>query len=165
MPTNPHPTPTIRHLPTMSITTITLCLIMNIQPALQLMPTSTQQHPRMDTINLLTPTSTKSPRMGQPPANISLQQNLVLCTMSPFGNGSAQFITGVFNTSAVILDDFSSFSRYECKKDRRKRSILTLLKLLVGKEKKEKKKKCDSVPVRHCPTVAKVRPVVKCEHH
>ena len=103
--------------------------------------------------------------MGQPPANISLQQNLVLCTMSPFGNGSAQFITGVFNTSAVILDDFSSFSRYECKKDRRKRSILTLLKLLVGKEKKKKEKKCDSVPVRHCPTVAKVRPVVKCEHH
>ena len=45
---------------------------------------------------------------------------------------------------------------------------MTLLKLLVGKEKKEKKKKetkCDSVPVRHCPTVAKVKSVVKCEHH
>ena len=64
----------------------------------------------------------------------------------------------------VILDDFHS-CRYDCTKGRRKRSILTLLKLLIGKEKKKEKKKCDSVPVRYCPTVAKVRPVVKCDHH
>ena len=67
----------------------------------------------------------------------------------------------------MILDDFHS-CRYDCKKGRKKRSILTLLKLLMGKEKKEKKKekkKCDLVPVRYCPTVAKVRPVVMCGHH
>ena len=66
----------------------------------------------------------------------------------------------------VILDDFHS-CRYDCTKGRRKRSILTLLKLLIGKDKKEKKekKRCDSVPVRYCPTVAKVKPVVKCDHH
>ena len=68
------------------------------------------------------------------------------------------------------MDEFCSF-RYECTKGRRKRSISTLLKLkqsllklLVGNEKKEKKK-CDVVPVRYCPTVAKVKPVVKCGHH
>ena len=75
------------------------------------------------------------------------------------------------------MDEFCSF-RYECTKGRRKRSILTLLKLkqsflklLVGnekkkkKEKEEKKKKCEVVPVRYCPTVAKVKKVVKCGHH
>ena len=68
------------------------------------------------------------------------------------------------------MDEFCS-SRYECTKGRRKRSILTLLKLkqsllklLVGNEKK-KEKKCDVVPVRYCPTVSKVKPVVKCGHH
>ena len=68
------------------------------------------------------------------------------------------------------MDEFCS-SRYECTKGRRKRSILTLLKLkqsllklLVG-NKKKKEKKCDVVPVRYCPTVAKVKPVVKCGHH
>jgi len=38
-------------------------------------------------------------------------------------------------------------------------------KRLNGKEKKEKKKKCEVVPVRYCPTVAKVKKVVKCGHH
>ena len=44
---------------------------------------------------------------------------------------------------------------------------MTLLKLLIGKDKKDKKekKKCDSVPLRYCPTVAKVRPMLMCGHH
>ena len=143
----------------MSIT-ITLCLTTNILPARQPMPTNTLQQPHMDTIKPPTLTSTKhqSPPMG-PPVNTT--PKLVLYTMSPFGNGSAQLITGMYtHIKFTKLDS----CRYDCTKGRRKRSILTLLKLLVGKRKKEKKK-CDSVPVRSCPTVAKVRPVVKCEHH
>ena len=63
-------------------------------------------------------------------------------------------------TERVTLDDLYS-CRYDCTKGRRKRSLRTLFERLVGR--KEKEKKCDSVPVRHCPTVAKERPVVKCE--
>ena len=48
--------------------------------------------------------------------------------------------------------------RNECTEGRRKRSIMKLLKLLVGKLKKKmnEEEKCGSVPVKHCPMVAKV---------
>ena len=57
--------------------------------------------------------------------------------------------------------------RNECTEGRRKRSIIKLLKLLVGKLKKKmnEEEKCGSVPVKHCPMVAKVKPVMKCQHH
>ena len=44
---------------------------------------------------------------------------------------------------------------------------MALLNMLFKRDKKEKKKekKCKSVPVRHCPRVAKVRSVVKCGGH
>ena len=64
---------------------------------------------------------------------------------------------------AVIVDDLIC-SRYECTEGRSKRSILKLIKLLIGKAKK-KEKKCDAVPVRNCARVSKVKPVVKCKQH
>ena len=44
---------------------------------------------------------------------------------------------------------------------------MSLLNMLFKRDKKEtkKEKKCKSVPVRHCPRVAKVRSVVRCDGH
>merc|ERR1711951_78848 len=64
----------------------------------------------------------------------------------------------------VWEQECSTHYRYECTEGRSKRSILKLIKLLIGKAKK-KEKKCDAVPVRNCSKVSKVKPVVKCKQH
>ena len=79
----------IQHHPTIMSTTI-IMLTMNIQPVRHPMPTSTLQHPHMDTIKQ----QRSPPIMGPAVSMTTMQKKLVLYTMSLFGNRSAQRITG-----------------------------------------------------------------------